>query len=182
MTIGGESLKAISGASGMRHRGLGVGVFAALLLACLVPASAFAHHPVKTVEGHIEEDSVAVTPAMEERLGEQTEAATEADAERAAAAVAGDEAEVGRWGPVIDWPVVGIHMALLPERQGPRLRLERRQARASPTTSFTRATVWDPGERPQADAMLTRLQHLLQRPRTPHGRDPLHGGRQQNAP
>ena len=31
--------------------------------------SAPAHHPVKTVEGHIEEDSVAVTPAMEEWLG-----------------------------------------------------------------------------------------------------------------
>ena len=76
--------------------------------------AALAHHGAAgTVRGHIEEDSVAVTFAMEEWLGERTEAATEADAAAAAAAVIGDEGEVGQWGPVIDWPVVGIHMALL---------------------------------------------------------------------
>ena len=138
----------------MRHRGLGVGVFAALILACLIPMSATAHHPVKTVEGHIEEDSVAVTPAMEEWLGEQTEAATEADAERAAAGVAGDEAEVGRWGPVIDWPVVGIHMALL--QNGKVLAYDSSADRLGvPDQSFTRATVWNPGSGRQTDAMLS---------------------------
>ena len=151
----------------MRHRGLGVGGFAALILACLVPASASAHHPVKTVEGHIEEDSVAVTPAMEEWLGEQTEAATEADAERAAAGVAGDESEVGRWGPVIDWPVVGIHMALMPD--GKVIAYDSSADRlGDPDQSFTRATVWSPTANTHVDAMLfgfnifcTGLAHLM---------------------
>ena len=105
------------------------------------------------MEGHIEEDSVAVTPAMEEWLGEQTEAATEADAERAAAGVAGDESEIGRWGPVIDWPVVGIHMALL--QNGKVLAYDSSADRLGvPDQSFTRATVWDPGSGRQTAAML----------------------------
>ena len=151
----------------MRHRGLGVGVIAALILACLVPTSAPAHHPVKTVEGHIEEDSVAVTPAMEAWLGERTEAATESDARLAAAGVTGDEAEVGRWGPVMDWPVVGIHMALMPD--GKVIAYDSSADRlGDPDQSFTRATVWSPTANTHVDAMLfgfnifcTGLAHLM---------------------
>ncbi len=150
----------------MRQRALGVGSFVALVLACLAPVSAPAH-PVKTVEGHIEEDSVAVTPAMEEWLGEQTEAATESDARLAAAGVTGDEAEVGRWGPVMDWPVVGIHMALMPD--GKVIAYDSSADRlGDPDQSFTRATVWSPTANTHVDAMLfgfnifcTGLAHLM---------------------
>ena len=40
--------------------------------------------------------------------------ATAPDAAAAAAAVTGTEGDVGQWGPVVDWPVVGVHVALLP--------------------------------------------------------------------
>ncbi len=136
----------------MRHRGLGVGVFAALILACLVPVSAPAH-PVKTVEGHIEEDSVALTPAMEARFERQTEAATEDDARLAAAGVTGDEAEVGRWGPVTDWPVVGIHMALLADGRVLAYDSSADELGVDDHT-FTRATVWNPTSGMHVDAML----------------------------
>ena len=137
----------------MRQKTFGVAVFAALILACLIPMSATAH-PVNTVEGHIAEDSVEVTPAMEEWLGERTEAATEADAAVAAAAVTGDEGEVGQWGPVIDWPVVGIHMALL--QNGKVLAYDSSADQLGVEDhSFTRATVWDPTSGSHVDAMLT---------------------------
>ena len=137
----------------MGQKTFGVAVFAALILACLIPMSAPAH-PVNTVEGHIAEDSVEVTPAMEEWLGERTEAATEADAALAAAAVTGDEGEVGQWGPVIDWPVVGIHIALL--QSGKVLAYDSSADQlAVDDHSFTRATVWDPTSGSHVDAMLS---------------------------
>ena len=60
-------------------------------------------------------------------MAEHTRSVTAADASAAAAAVAGNEHLVGQWGPVVDWPVVGVHVALMPERQGARVRLRRRQ-------------------------------------------------------
>ena len=138
----------------MGQKTFGFAVFAALIVIFLVPMSATAHHPVKTVERHIEEDSVAVTPAMEQWLGERTEEATEADAAVAAAAVTGDEGEVGQWGPVIDWPVVGIHMALL--QNGKVLAYDSSADQLGVDDhSFTRATVWDPTSGSHVDAMLT---------------------------
>ena len=96
----------------------------------------------------------------------------------AAAAVAGDEGEVGQWGPVIDWPVVGIHMALL--QNGKVLAYDSSADQLGVDDhSFTRATVWDPTSGSHVDAMLIGLQHLLQRPRPSDGRDAVHGGRQQ---
>jgi hypothetical protein len=115
--------------------------------------SAHAHHPLNTAEGHAEEDSVALTPAMEQRFAQRTEAASAADAELQAAAV-GDEHLVGQWGPVIDWPVVGIHMALLPDG-----RVVAYDSSAdvlnSGDHSFTRATVWDPASGLHENAMLS---------------------------
>ncbi len=135
----------------MRHKTFGLAVFAALILACLIPMTAPAH-PVKTVEGHIAEDSVSVTPEMEEWLGERTEAATQSDAAAAAVAVAGDEGEVGQWGPVVDWPVVGIHMALLAD--GKVLAYDSSADQLGVDDhSFTRATVWDPTSGSHVDAM-----------------------------
>jgi hypothetical protein len=136
----------------MRNRALGLGIFAILILACLVPASAGAHHPVATAAGHAEQDSVALSPAKEARLERRTEAATAADAELAAAA-SGEESELGSWGPVIDWPVVGIHMALLAD--GRVLAYDSSADLLSADDhSFTRATVWDPASGLHADAML----------------------------
>ena len=51
----------------------------------------------------------------------------------------------GQWGPVVNWPVVGIHVALLPN--GKVLAWDSVGDAATesfPDQSFTRATVWDP--------------------------------------
>ena len=57
-------------------------------------------------------------------------------------------------GPVIDWPVVGIHMALL--ANGKVLAYDSSADRLGvPDQSFTRATVWNPGSGLQTDAMLS---------------------------
>src|SRR5688500_11522832 len=80
---------------------LGASIFLAL-----GPSAALAHHgATSTVQGHAEEASVAHTPAEERRLERRTAAATASDAQQAAAAVTGDEHQVGQWGPVVDWPV-----------------------------------------------------------------------------
>jgi Domain of unknown function (DUF1929)/Bacterial Ig domain len=119
-------------------------VLAASVLATGAPSPAFAHK-VSTVRGHVEEDSVAHGPAEERQLQRHTSAATATDAAVAAAAVAGDEAQVGRWGPVVDWPVVGVHVALL--ENGKVLAYDSVGDNATETYSVhdhTRATVWDP--------------------------------------
>ena len=57
----------------------------------------------------------------------------------------GTEGDVGQWGPVIDWPVVGVHVALLPN--GKVLAYDSVGDNATetyPVHNFTRATVWDP--------------------------------------
>ena len=67
------------------------------------------------------------------------------DAWAAAAAVAGAPQDVGQWGPVVDWPVVGVHVALLPN--GKVLAYDSIGDNATetyPVQDHTRATVWDP--------------------------------------
>jgi hypothetical protein len=62
-----------------------------------------------------------------------------------AAAVAADAGQVGQWGPVVNWPVVGIHVSLLPD--GRVLAWDSVGDRATetfPVHDFTRATVYDP--------------------------------------
>jgi len=52
---------------------------------------------------------------------------------------------VGEWGPVVDWPVVGVHVALLPD--GKVLAYDSIGDNATetyPVHDHTRATVWDP--------------------------------------
>ena len=84
-------------------------------LAAGAPGAAFAHEEAtSTVQGHVEEDFVAHSPAEERRLERRTSAVTASDADAAAATVTGDESQVGQWGPVVDWPVVGVYVALLP--------------------------------------------------------------------
>ena len=118
----------------------------ASIFATGAPAAALAHDgAASTVRGHIEEDSVAHGPAAERRLERRTGAATAKDAEAAAAAVTGNEGQVGQWGPVVDWPVVGVHVALL--ENGKVLAYDSVGDNATetyPVHDHTRATVWDP--------------------------------------
>ena len=91
--------------------------------------------------------------AMERQLARLTGAATAADAATAEAAVAGDEAEVGHWGPVADWPVVGIHVALLED--GKVLAYDTVNDAQSEPHDGTRATVWDPATGAQTPVNVT---------------------------
>jgi hypothetical protein len=128
---------------------------ASILLAA--PPAALAHGgPVSTVQSHLDEDFVGLDRSEERRLERQTTAATAADAEAAAAAAAGDEGDVGSWGPVVDWPVVGVHVALL--ENGKVLAYD--SVGDNPTESyevhdFTRATVWNPSTGAQTPANVT---------------------------
>ena len=59
--------------------------------------------------------------------------------------MAGAPQDVGEWGPVVDWPVVGVHVALLPN--GKVLAYDSIGDNATetyPVHDHTRATVWDP--------------------------------------
>jgi hypothetical protein len=106
---------------------------------------ALGHGGFHSSEGHFAEDSAPHDAAAEPRLSAQTRAATAADARAAAAAIAGNEHEVGRWSPVVDWPVVGVHVALLPN--GKVLAYDSVGDNATetyPVHDHTRATVWDP--------------------------------------
>src|SRR4051812_30845132 len=69
---------------------------------------------VDTPQEHSTEDHVTPAPATEERLQAEPRRQTSAQAQAAAAAVAGTAGDVGQWGQVVDWPVVGINVALLP--------------------------------------------------------------------
>ena len=99
-----------------------------------------------TAEAHSKEDSVAPKTAGEERaLTRQTLAATAGDARVAAAAVRGSEGEVGSWSAPVDWPVVAVHAALLPN--GKVLAYDSvgdNAVETYPVHDHTRATVWDP--------------------------------------
>jgi galactose oxidase-like protein/hemolysin type calcium-binding protein len=121
------------------------------------PTAALAHHEAaSTVRGHIEEDSVAHSPAAERRLERHTYAATAKDAEAAAATVTGDEGQVGQWGSVVDWPVVGVHVALL--ENGKVLAYDSvgdNAAETYPVHDHTRATVWDPDTGTQTPVNVT---------------------------
>jgi hypothetical protein len=100
---------------------------------------------VTTAAGHAAEDAVTHTAAQERALDAHTRGVTALDAKLAAAAVAGDPQDVGQWGPVVDWPVVGVHVALLPN--GKVLAYDSVGDNATetyPVHDHTRATVWDP--------------------------------------
>jgi WD40 repeat protein len=129
--------------SGRRQvRGLIFAVSAVLAAAAgSLPATAVAHG----AGAHEAEDSVFHDVADEPRLESFTSQATAADAASAAAAVSGDAGEVGSWGPVVDWPVVAVHAALLPN--GKVLAYDSvgdRSADTYPVHDHTRATLWDP--------------------------------------
>src|SRR3954452_13725610 len=107
----------------------------------LLPSGAGAHDALS----HEAEDSVPHDIKKEPALESFTSQATARDAATAAAATAGLPQDVGQWGPVIDWPVVGVHVALLPN--GKVLAYDSVGDNATesyPVQNFSRATVWDP--------------------------------------
>ena len=115
-----------------------------LAVALSVPGVALAHD-VNTVAGHHAEDEVVHDSATEARLNRGTRLRSAVASAATAAALATDPGQVGQWGPVTDWPVVGIHVALLPN--GKVLAWDSVGDRATetfPVHDFTRVTVYDP--------------------------------------
>jgi hypothetical protein len=123
---------------------IGVVLAVSIVVAGVVPA-AWAHDGVETPAGHAAEDAVVHSAAQERQLEARTRAITAPQARAAAAAVAGSPADVGEWGPVVEWPVIGVHVALLPN--GKVLAYDSIGDNATetyPVQDHTRATVWDP--------------------------------------
>ena len=88
--------------------------------------------------------------ATEVRLNQQTKETSAAKS--LAATVAGSEGDIGQWGPVVDWPVVAVSTALLPN--GKVLAYDSVGDNATetyPDQTYTRATVWDPNTGSQTD-------------------------------
>ena len=115
------------------------------VLALTAAPDALGHGDLDTAAGHHAQDAVTHDAAAEAAMVAHTRRATRADAQAAALAAAGDEHLVGRWGPVVDWPVVGIHVALLPNGKVLAWDSVGDNAAESYTVhDHTRATVWDP--------------------------------------
>jgi Domain of unknown function (DUF1929)/Bacterial Ig domain len=123
----------------------GLTIVALVIMVILLAPGAGAHEGIMTPEGHAAEDSVVLTAAQEKKLDAHTRAVSAKYARNAAAVVAGAPQDLGEWGPVVDWPVVGVHVALLPN--GKVLAYDSIGDNATetyPVQNFTRATVWDP--------------------------------------
>ncbi len=88
-------------------------MIASALAALLVASGAGAHGAPMTADEHQAEDTVVHTAAQEQALDAHTRTVSAPYAKAAAAVAAGAPQDVGEWGPVVDWPVVGVHVALL---------------------------------------------------------------------
>src|SRR4051794_15907416 len=105
---------------------------------------AVAHDGVATAFDHAAEDAVTLTPRQERVLDDHT-LAISAHGARTLLPPLGGPQDTGEWGPVVDWPVVGVHVALLPN--GKVLAYDSVGDNATesyPVQDHTRATVWDP--------------------------------------
>ena len=128
-----------------------------VVVGALAAPTAGAHDEVSSAAGHAAEDAVVHTVAQERALDAHTLSRHGADAKAAAAAVAGAPQDVGQWGPVVDWPVVGVHVALLPN--GKVLAYDSVGDNATesyPVQDHTRATVWDPRRAARRPSTSTR--------------------------
>ena len=124
---------------------LGVTLLAAAMLVFAYAAPGADAHDISTAAGHQAEDAVVHTAAQERLLDRTTRALTRGQAWAAAAAVTGGPQDVGQWGPVVDWPVVAINVALL--ANGKVLAYDSIGDNATetyPVQDHTRATIWDP--------------------------------------
>ena len=123
----------------------GVLFIASVLMAAYLAPGAGAHDGIMTPAGHAAEDAVVLTAKQERTLDAHTRAVSAKYARAAAAMIAGGAQDVGQWGPVVDWPVIGVHVALLPN--GKVLAYDSIGDNATetyPVQDHTRATVWDP--------------------------------------
>jgi Domain of unknown function (DUF1929) len=103
-----------------------------------------AAHGVGTPRKHAAEDSVVLSQADQRRLNHHTRVASSRESSAAVAASATPD-QVGKWGPVVNWPVVPIFVALLPN--GNVLAYDSvgdHAVETYPDQTFTRATVWNP--------------------------------------
>src|SRR4051812_38955681 len=120
-------------------------VIVPLFVAAVLGAPAALAADVNTAAGHAAEDTVVHTATEERTLDTHTLAVTAADAQAAAATVADNPHDVGQWGPVVNWPVVAVHAALLPNGKVLAYDSMGDNATESYTAQdHTRATVWDP--------------------------------------
>ena len=170
---------------------LGVTFSALLVVTALVAPGAGAHdgvttapgqaHDVNTPAGHQAEDTVVHSAATEAVLDNGTRLRSAWASLATAEVVAADAGQVGEWGPVAPWPVVGIHVALLPN--GKVLAFDTVGDAATetfPVHNFTRATIYDPitGTHTPGNGR-SGSQHFLRRFRAPLRRFVVHRGRQQ---
>lgn len=124
-------------------------------LVLAVPGGALADTTVDTAHGHAAEDNVVLSPSAEAQLSRES-AANNAAARANVATVTGSPDVVGQWGPVVDWPVVAINAALLPN--GKVLAYDSIGDQATetyPVQDHTRATIWDPATGSQTDVTLS---------------------------
>jgi uncharacterized repeat protein (TIGR01451 family) len=128
------------------RRGVRHSIFAAIIgIAALATPGAVLADDIDTPAGHHAEDAVVHDAATEARLNNETRIRSARASQASAAAVGTDPGQVGRWGPVVDWPVVGIHVSLLPN--GKVLAWDSIGDAATetfPVQDHTRATVYDP--------------------------------------
>jgi hypothetical protein len=120
-------------------------IIASVVMAALLAPGAGAHDGIMTPAGHAAEDAVLLTAKQERTLNARTRTVSAKYARAAAAMIAGGPQDVGEWGPVVDWPVVGVHVALLPN--GKVLAYDSigdNSTESYPVQDHTRATVWDP--------------------------------------
>ena len=121
-------------------------IFAAVIgIVALAAPRAVRADDISTPAGHHAEDEVVHDAATEARLNRETRIRSAQASQATAAAVVADPGQVGQWGPAVDWPVVGIHVALLPN--GKVLAWDSVGDAATetfPVQTFTRATVYDP--------------------------------------
>ena len=123
----------------------GVLFIASVVMVALLAPGAGAHDGSMTSAEHAAEDAVVLTAKQERTLNAHTRAVSAKYAKAAAAMIAGGPQDVGEWGPVVNWPVVGVHVALLPN--GKVLAYDSIGDNATesyPVQDHSRATVWDP--------------------------------------
>jgi hypothetical protein len=116
----------------------------------LAAAGSAAAHGVGTARRHARKDSVILSKSAQARLNHHTKMASARDSR--AEAVAGTPDAIGQWGPVVNWPVVAVFTALLPN--GRVLAYDSvgdHAVETYPDQTFTRATVWDPATGSHSD-------------------------------
>lgn len=131
------------------RRGPALAAASALMLLAVTPEAVAGppdpQPPVDTPHAHAQEDRVVHDAASEGRLQASTQRQTAADQQAAEDAVSASPADSGEWGPVVEWPVVGVHVALL--SNGKVLAYDSVGDQATeryPVHDHTRATVYDP--------------------------------------